>query len=151
MDGIAETIEDTYRDEAVIVTSIIMSVEVLDGDFTTTQKRTFEQTLKSRRIQQINLDPPIVALARNIRDHYKQNKSINIKTPDSIHLASAIIFKVDEFHTFDGHSSKPKKDGLLSLNGTVAGRPLKICLPSPRQPYLIRPTPQEMIERKKKK
>jgi integrase len=43
------------------------------------------------------------------------------------HLASAIHFEVDEFHTFD----EGKKGGrsLLSLDGDVAGHRLRICKP----------------------
>ena len=50
---------------------------------------------------------------------------VNLKPPDSIHLASAIRTKVAEMHTFD--------KGILMLDGLIPGadgKPIKICKPS---------------------
>jgi hypothetical protein len=64
--------------------------------------------------------------ASTIREQHK------IKTPEAIHLATAIIFDVDEMHTMDGWHEDGKRDGLLALNGNVAGYSLFITEPYPR-------------------
>ena len=46
-----------------------------------------------------------------------------METPDSIHLASAILYEAEVFYTFDGEGKKkrPTRAKLLSLSGDVAG------------------------------
>lgn len=44
-----------------------------------------------------------------------------LKTPDAIHLVTAILHRADEFHTFD--------ETLTALSGNVAGHRLTICKP----------------------
>ncbi len=54
---------------------------------------------------------------------------VNIKPPDAVHLASAQIASVSEFHTFD--------DKILRLDGHLTnldGRVLKICKPTEGKP-----------------
>jgi len=68
----------------------------------------------------LNVDIRVSQLASQIRDYYKQSH-INLKTPDAIHLASALITKASAFHTFE--------DGLLRLTGNVAGHNLTISKP----------------------
>ena len=53
----------------------------------------------------------------------------NLKPPDAIHLASAVLGNVAEFHTFDGDGRRP---GLLQLDGEIDrldGGKLRICTP----------------------
>ena len=53
-------------------------------------------------------------------------KHPGLKPPDATHLASAIIGRSDEMHTFD--------QKLLNLNGKIIGldgTPLRICKPEP--------------------
>jgi hypothetical protein len=52
-----------------------------------------------------------------------------LSSPDSIRLATAIIFNAEEFHTFDGSGGKKRNGDLLPLSGNVAGHRLKICVP----------------------
>jgi predicted nucleic acid-binding protein len=52
-----------------------------------------------------------------------------LKPPDAIHVASAILGNVSEFHTFDGGGAKK---GLLDLDQTIDrldGGKLRICTP----------------------
>ncbi|EDN68925.1 hypothetical protein BGP_4208 [Beggiatoa sp. PS] len=54
----------------------------------------------AKNFQEIAVDKRIASLAHDIRNFYQQNKTnaINIKTPDAIHLASAIHYQADQFH-----------------------------------------------------
>jgi transposase-like protein len=52
-----------------------------------------------------------------------------------IHLATGILYRVDEFHTFDEMGSS-KSLGLIPLSGNVGGHRLKICKPEARNPQL---------------
>lgn len=59
---------------------------------------------------------------------------LTLTVPDSLHLATAILYRATEFHTFD-ENDKPKQNalGLLPLSGDVAGHKLKICKPEAKQ------------------
>ncbi|MGA8866223.1 MAG: hypothetical protein WB510_04605, partial [Candidatus Sulfotelmatobacter sp.] len=51
---------------------------------------------------------------------------------DAIHLATAVLYKADEFQTMDGLDKKGKPKRVLGLNGDVGGYPLFITQPYPR-------------------
>jgi hypothetical protein len=90
-----------------------------------------------------------IALARRIKDYYYEPAKPDLglthrmlSTGDAIHLATAIIYKVDELHTRDGNRSKGNVPllGLAesSANGKIAGQyPLKIVSPEDQQPDLL--------------
>jgi predicted nucleic acid-binding protein len=52
-----------------------------------------------------------------------------IKTPDAVHIATAIEYRVDALHTFDGK--------LLKLSGKDYVEGLKICTPHAEQMLLL--------------
>jgi hypothetical protein len=92
---------------------------------------------------------PIITLARNLRDFYYKDADPKTNTlyrmlglGDSIHLASAIVAEVDEFHTRDKRPSGGNL-GLLTLcdlhpNGLIGGRwKLKIVSPEDDQANLL--------------
>jgi hypothetical protein len=56
-----------------------------------------------------------------------------LTAPDSIHLAMAILYLVDEFDTFDADGSG-KTLGPLPLSGDVGGHTLNICKPKAGNP-----------------
>ena len=56
-----------------------------------------------------------------------------MSTPDAIHRATAILYRVTEFHTFD-HDGNAKLLGSLPLSGNVGGYRLTICKPVARFP-----------------
>jgi hypothetical protein len=74
----------------------------------------------------------------------KKNALKNIRTPDAIHLASAIHYDATEFHTFDGARQGQNPGGLLSLDGNVGGHRLKISTPHAQQ-LRIRFPPSEDV------
>jgi predicted nucleic acid-binding protein len=125
MDGVRDVIERSKKKNCRIMTSVLTSVEVLQSKIPAGVDTLFNGLLK--RISRVGMDTKIAQLAHDIRDHYaKEGKKL--KTPDAIHLATAILHRVDEFHTFD--------DQLIVLSGDVAGHRLVICKPETKNPQL---------------
>jgi hypothetical protein len=92
-----------------------------------------------KRINRVGVDIKIAALAHDIRNHYTGRRAEHadktLSTPDAIHLATAILYRVDEFHTFD-RDGNAKNLGLLPLSGNVGGHKLTICKPEAKHPEL---------------
>ncbi|HEX8165602.1 MAG TPA: PIN domain-containing protein [Beijerinckiaceae bacterium] len=92
-----------------------------------------------KRINRIGMDGKVASLAHDIRDHYMARAAEfggkTLSTPDAIHLATAILYRADEFHTFDNDGSA-KSLGLIPLSGNVGGHRLTICKPQARNPGL---------------
>jgi hypothetical protein len=63
---------------------------------------------------------------------YHQNRGKKIETPDAIHLATAVLYKADEFQTMDGLDKRGKPKRILGLSGDIGGYPLFITQPYPR-------------------
>lgn len=86
----------------------------------------FEQYIQQDFLVVVQVDVDVGVLARRLlRKHPKLRKPA-----DGIHLATAVLYNLDEFHTYDG-------DNLLVLNGEVKrqdGKPLVICQP-PQDPH----------------
>ncbi|MCD4707369.1 MAG: PIN domain-containing protein [Candidatus Sabulitectum sp.] len=117
--------------EAVLVLSSLARVEILKSFLRTDQERKFEDFLNRSNIMEIEMGPRVAEKARELRDHYqgqKQNSKKILCSEDAIHLATAIMYRADEFHTFDTNG-KNRCLGLIPLSGSVAGYPLTICRP----------------------
>lgn len=136
--GLEEVVELVERGKAVLFTSAIWRVEVLDSSLTDKQVRTLKKLFEGRHITDVAADGRVFDMAHEIRNYYqiKRNTAPNqpkISTPDSIHLATAILYEATEFHTFDGASQNGGRGKLIGLNGNVAGHKLKICAPAGSQ------------------
>jgi predicted nucleic acid-binding protein len=129
MEGLAEIVAIIDRQEATMMTSVLTRTEVLESSLPSHAQNLFNKIFDRPNVVSVDLTAPISDLAHSIRDYYRQNGR-SLKTPDSIHLATAINHKVDEFHTFD-------EDDLISLSGNVAGRGLIICKPKGIQTLLF--------------
>lgn len=72
----------------------------------------------------------IMDVDRRIAEHARQLlwQHQELQPKDSIHVASALVAKVDELHTFD--------DPLLKLDGKLGTPALKICKPGLSEPEL---------------
>lgn len=144
--GLQEVVELVERGSAILMTSVLWRAEVLDI-LNPAQRRRVEDAFDTQAIIELAIDSRVMDLTAEIRRFHRISKSKgalkNIRTPDAIHLASALHYGADEFHTFDG--AKPGTaavGGLLSLNGNVAGRRLKICRPMGTQ-YLLQELEEE--------
>lgn len=137
MDGVREVVERVKRREVKVMTSALTLVEVLSAKLPVGFDTLFQNFM--RRIDRVNVDTKVATLAHDIRNHYATRSAEfggkNLSTPDAIHLATAIFYRADEFHTFDEGGSG-KSLGLIPLSGDVGGHRLTICKPEARHPTL---------------
>ncbi len=130
IDGVREIIERSKKRDCRIMCSVITTVEVLQATIPAGVDTLFHGLMK--RVSRVGVDTKVAHMAHDIRNHCKINGSKVIETPDALHLATAILHRADEFHTFD--------DELLTLSGKVAGHRLVICKPVAISPQLdLRP------------
>lgn len=137
MDGVWEMVEKAKRREVRLMTSALTSVEVLACKLPVGLDTLFREFMK--RITRVNVDTKVSMLAHDIRDYYASRPqefgNRTVSTPDAIHLATAILYRAEEFHTFDDKGSK-KSLGLILLSDNVGGHRLKICVPETKNPQL---------------
>lgn len=133
MDGVREIIDLSKKRDATIMTSVLTTVEVLSAKIPAGMDTLFQQLM--RRVRRVGIDTKIVTLAHDIRNHYTIMGGKTVATPDAIHLATAIIWRATEFHTFDLLGSRQSL-GLIPLSGDVAGNRLIICKPKAKRPQL---------------
>lgn len=136
MDGVRECVSGVNSGNIVLVTSHITKTEILESMMAPEAQESLERLLKRRNVRSIAVDGRVGSLSSKLRDYYQKQRAIDggppLSTPDAIHLATAIIYQVDEFHTFDEEDS-PDSLGLIPLSGNVAGYNLVICKPIARQ------------------
>lgn len=126
MAGVREVIERHKRRDARLMTSVTTSIEVLAGKIPAGMDTLFYGLLK--RLTRVGVDTKVAQLAHDLRNHYATAGGSKLKVPDAIHLATAILYRADEFHTFD--------ERLIALSGDVAGHRLTICKPEAKNPEL---------------
>lgn len=138
MDGVREVVARAKRRECTILTSVLTLTEALQSKLPVGMDRLFADLLK--RTQRIGMDIKVAELAHDIRNYYTVNSAQyggkKLQTPDAIHLATAILYRADEFHTFDSGKKDAKSLGLIDLSGNVGGHRLTICKPQARNPGL---------------
>jgi predicted nucleic acid-binding protein len=128
IDALRYFIERAQKNEIRIWTSTFTLAEVYkrkcDGEqkgIAETQDRAFEDYLSQEYVILAQVDVDVGKLARLLLRKYP---TIG-KPQDAIHVATAVLYGVDELHTFD-------RDDLLKLDGQIAridGGKLKICKP----------------------
>ncbi len=130
MDVVREVIERAKRREVRLVTSVLTLTEVLSSKIPVGMDTLFANLLK--RVSKQGIDTKIAMLAHELRDYYVQkaveHEGKTLSSPDALHLATVILYRADEFNTFD-ESNCRNSLGLLPLTGNVAGHNLKICKP----------------------
>ena len=134
--------KDNFELKNTIITSAITLIEVLSSKLTPEQEEQFQKTFRSPSHILYDVDPPVALKARQFRERFLNHPSgWGISTPDAIHLATAAIFNVNEFHTFDNGQKDKKTLGLLELNGDERVDNLTICKPTVPQEELGLATP----------
>ena len=136
IEGLNEVARDVNENRAALCTSVTTWTEILQGKLTPEQKTRLENLFKRRNVVLINIDARIAQMASEIRNYYNE-RGVKIETPDAQHLATAIIYEVDEFHTLDGDGDRQRPNDILRLNGDVAGHPLHIRVPTSLQNPLL--------------
>jgi len=123
-DGLAQVVKEVEGGQADLFTSAIARTEVLKGKMTPEQRDKFNLLFQRRNVVPVDVTGRVLDLSERIREWNPK-----ISTPDAIHLATAILYEADEFHTTDGGGKRKRGGDLLPLDGNVAGHKLKICTP----------------------
>ena len=144
--GIQKIILENQEGKNLILTSTITHLEVLPEKLLNkgADKDSFTSLFAGKEISTIDIDVNILMLAKEIRDFYylpaldenRDKKMMDLG--DAIHLATAIIYEVDEFHTRD-KNNKGLKVSLLDLhkNGKICNKyELNIISPKDAQGFL---------------
>lgn len=80
MEGLAEVTAMVTGREALIITSVMTRVEVLESTLSTNQANMFDNLFKRRNVKMVDTTGPIALLAHKIRDFYLQ-KGKDLKVP----------------------------------------------------------------------
>lgn len=137
MEGVEEIISAVERNRAGIVVSDFIDTELLTGECSAAALNKLNNLFKRKNVQRVRVGPNVTKFTGEIRQYYKTAGEKNISPNDAVHLATAIIYEVDAFHTMDD-GKIGKSRSLLRLNGNVAGHKLVICKPPPpAQPKLF--------------
>lgn len=117
--AVAGLVSSLDKKQIIVVSSSLLNTEVLETTMTEQQNTVFQGVMKRKSVVQMKeIITPITVLAGEIRNHYKSLKdktksNMHVpKTPDAIHLATAIYFECEIFFTFD--------EGLLGLSNPIA-------------------------------
>lgn len=142
MDGIADVIDRFHKRRLSLITSVITITEISLAKIPAGLDTLLEDVMQRSNFTRVAVDIRVARLARDIRNYYlsrpEQYGNSTVTVPDAIHLATAILYRADEFQTFDAKDT-PKYNalGLLPLSGNVGGHPLLITKPPvPMQPSL---------------
>lgn len=131
MEGVKHFVRRVEKKEIHILTSTITYTEVVNAKLPIGVDGQFFDFMHKSNISVVAANIRITKLARDLRDYYLSKKDQydgkTLGTPDAIHLATAILYKAKEFHTFD--KSNRRSLGLLGLNEDVGGHRLVICKP----------------------
>lgn len=94
----------------------------------------FENLIQAEFVRKINVDIEVGNLARRLLRKYPKIG----KPQDAIHVASCLIYNLDELHTFD-------EEDLLGFDNVLKRKdkkPLKICKPPmPAEPDMFADSP----------
>lgn len=128
--AVDDCLEQNKQKRNRICTSVITHTEVLPKKLDKTLEQRYWEKFQSLYFFDIEIDRNVISLAREIKDYYfnpGDPVGVNYKmlsTGDAIHLATAIIHQVNEFHTRD----KNPKHGNIKLLGLPESSPSgKIC------------------------
>ncbi len=133
MTGVFDCLNRFKRREISLMTSVLTLTEITVAKIPAGTETLLETAMQRPNFSKISVDLKIARLGRDLRNYYLGKQEYGGKTlsvPDAIHLASAILYRASEFHTFDEKvGTRDKTLGLLPLSGNVGGHNLTICKP----------------------
>ena len=101
--------QSAKENKAKIYTSVLTFAEISELHLSQEQIRDMNESFKWGQHEYYDVDIRIAKRAQKIRDDLRARAIPKIiRTPDAIHIATAIVLGVSEFHTLD--------DDLISLN-----------------------------------
>src|SRR5216684_201205 len=102
MKGIEQTLEQVYKKQLVLMTSVITLTEVLQSKMTPEQKQIYRNVFGHQHLQLMDVDRRVGEKAANIREFYDtrifdasgvvKNGSV-MSLGDAFHLATAIHYE----------------------------------------------------------
>lgn len=130
--GIQDVVYEVESSSAMLFTSAVTRGEIFFGKLDLDQKTMFAKLMRRTNVMEVSADPRIMDRASQIRE-YHAARGQRVHTPDATHLATAVLYKADEFQTMDGLRASGSKRGLLKLNMDVGGYQLMVINPYPRK------------------
>lgn len=143
MENLYAVAQDILNNRVVMFTGSTAFGEITQSSLTSAQLEKLNGLFSRSNTDVVNIDVPVATLTGEIKQYYRQSAKTDGKPPlchaDAEHLAAALIYSADEFHTFDRDDkwwdadNKKGCRGLLGLGDNVAGHPLKIRMPQAAQ------------------
>jgi predicted nucleic acid-binding protein len=129
--GIEDVVRHLDDGKLILFTSSITRSEIFQSRLSQEQKNKWQSMMRRSDLHEVAADSRVNDRSSAIRE-YHDTRKVKIATPDAIHLATAVLYKADEFHTMDGLDKSGKQRRVLGLNGNVGGYRLFITQPYPR-------------------
>lgn len=123
MPGLFEIVDLADAEEAIIVTSANTFGEVLDRPGHQPIRDQLRSLFQRPNFVLVEPNVTIIEKAADYREEFR------LRLPDATHLATAVLYRVDEMHTFD-------EDDLIPLSGRASLNNLRIRKPSAPQKRL---------------
>ncbi len=125
---ITPVVESLKRGDCNLVVSTLVYPEVLETAMPPGAIDTFHKFMQNKdAIETMAVDTRVAKKAQEIRNNIQSNTSGKLKTPDAIHIATAIISGATVFHTFDSRllnlNETPEVDGLSITKCHIPGIP----------------------------
>ncbi len=98
--GIESVVQEIDANTATLLVSVVAHTEVLQAKHTEEQMKNFHAFLKRSNVLVLDVDLRVSEKAQEIRSRGLATGR-KIKTPDAQHLATAIIYHAQVFHTLD--------------------------------------------------
>ena len=121
MGEINSVVQNIRNGHYALAVSTVIYPEVLESTMPPNAIKTFDKFMQNRAdIAVVAVDIRVAQKAQEIRN------KINLKTPDAIHIATAIINKATALHTYDDKmlkfNEKPQVDGLVITKCYITGQ-----------------------------
>ena len=136
MQFISDVVAEVKAERIMLLASTLVYPEILDNSakMPAGASGKIEKFMKNGRYVAIaDVTSPVAKKAQQIRNTLL-GKNIKLKTPDAIHIATAIVHAADYLHTFDRQminlSKRPEVDGLI-IAGEIPRIPRSVFKPSP--------------------
>src|SRR5438105_3222795 len=131
IDGILDVVDKVDRNQVTLIVSQQVDLEILEAKWPNDAAKIWDEIFKRRNVKKVPVTWSIISLGQQIRNFYQgkieRGEAIGktVSSMDAVHLATAITYEVDQFHTFDD-GKQGKSMSLISLSGNVAGHSLLI-------------------------